>query len=68
MVQQWLEENAAQTDRTEEEFLQDALDLHVLDRMGKPREIGHIATLLLSEEGDWITGEAINIDGGYSVN
>jgi NAD(P)-dependent dehydrogenase (short-subunit alcohol dehydrogenase family) len=68
MVQQWLKENATQTDRTEEEFLQDALDLHVLDRMGKPREIGHIATLLLSEEGDWITGEAINIDGGYSVN
>lgn len=66
MVQQWLEENAAQTDRTEAEFLQDALDLHILDRMGQPREIGHVATLLLSAEGDWITGEAINLDGGYT--
>lgn len=66
MVQQWLEENAARADATEAEFLQEALDLHILDRMGQPREIGHVVTMLLSAEGDWITGEAINVDGGYS--
>jgi NAD(P)-dependent dehydrogenase (short-subunit alcohol dehydrogenase family) len=66
MVQQWLTENAERTGASEEDFLQDALDLHILNRMGQPREIGHVATLLLSEEGDWITGEALNIDGGYT--
>jgi NAD(P)-dependent dehydrogenase (short-subunit alcohol dehydrogenase family) len=66
MVQQWLEENAERAGVAEEDLLEDALDLHVLDRMGQPREIGHIATLLLSDEGEWITGEAINVDGGYT--
>lgn len=66
MVQQWLEENAERAGVSENEVLQDALDLHILNRMGQPREIGHVATLLLSDEGDWITGEAFNIDGGYT--
>jgi 3-oxoacyl-[acyl-carrier protein] reductase/meso-butanediol dehydrogenase/(S,S)-butanediol dehydrogenase/diacetyl reductase len=66
MVQQWLEENAARTGRTEEAVLGDALDLHTLDRMGQPEEIGDVAVLLLSAEGEWITGEAINVDGGYT--
>lgn len=66
MVQEWLETNAERAGTSEEEILQSALDLHILDRMGQPREIGHVATLLLSDEGEWITGEALNIDGGYT--
>jgi 3-oxoacyl-[acyl-carrier protein] reductase/meso-butanediol dehydrogenase/(S,S)-butanediol dehydrogenase/diacetyl reductase len=66
MVQQWLAEHAAEGDRTEAEVLEGALDSHTLDRMGQPEEIGHVAVLLLSEEGEWITGEAINVDGGYT--
>lgn len=66
MVQQWLEENAERAGVSEEAILENALDLHILDRMGQPREIGHVATMLLSDEGDWITGEAFNIDGGYT--
>lgn len=66
MVQQWLEEHAAESDLTEEEILDDTLSAHTIERIGQPEEIGHVATLLLSEEGDWITGEAINVDGGYT--
>lgn len=66
MVQQWLEEHAAKGDATEEEILEDALAAHTIERIGQPEEIGHMVTLLLSEEGDWITGEAINVDGGYT--
>jgi NAD(P)-dependent dehydrogenase (short-subunit alcohol dehydrogenase family) len=66
MVQKWLKENAERTGLSQNEVLQDALDFHILNRMGKPREIGHVATLLLSDEGNWITGEAFNIDGGYT--
>jgi len=66
MVQQWLAENAAREGVTEDAVLEDALDEHVLDRMGRPEEIGHVATLLLSEEGEWMTGEPVNVDGGYT--
>jgi 3-oxoacyl-[acyl-carrier protein] reductase/meso-butanediol dehydrogenase/(S,S)-butanediol dehydrogenase/diacetyl reductase len=66
MVRQWAEENAAQTDSTVEEMLDVARDLHLVDRLGEPADVGHIVTLLLSEEGDWITGEAITVDGGQT--
>lgn len=65
MVQQWLEERAEQYDKTEDELLAEAVDEHILDRIGQPEEVGHTAVMLLSEEGDWITGEAIAVDGGY---
>ena len=66
MVQQWLKEHAADSDLTEAEFLEDALSAHTIERIGQPEEIGHMATLLLSEEGNWITGETLNVDGGYT--
>lgn len=66
MVQAWLAENAENTGRSEEELLEDALASHTLNRMGRPEEIGHVAVLLLSEEGEWITGEAVNVDAGYT--
>ena len=65
MVEQWLAENAAQSDRTPEEVLADSLSTHILDRPAQPEEIGHVVVLLLSEEGEWITGESIAVDGGY---
>jgi 3-oxoacyl-[acyl-carrier protein] reductase/meso-butanediol dehydrogenase/(S,S)-butanediol dehydrogenase/diacetyl reductase len=66
MVRAWAEENAERTGVTVEEMLQEAVDLHILDRIGRPEEIGHVATLLLSAEGDWITGEVVNVDGGQT--
>jgi 3-oxoacyl-[acyl-carrier protein] reductase/meso-butanediol dehydrogenase/(S,S)-butanediol dehydrogenase/diacetyl reductase len=65
MVQQWLAERAEQRDTTEDQLLAEALDDHVLDRIGQPEEVGHAVVLLLSDEGDWITGESIAVDGGY---
>jgi len=65
MVKQWLEERSEQYDKTEDELLAEAVDEHILDRIGQPEEVGHTAVMLLSEEGDWITGEAIAVDGGY---
>jgi 3-oxoacyl-[acyl-carrier protein] reductase/meso-butanediol dehydrogenase/(S,S)-butanediol dehydrogenase/diacetyl reductase len=65
MVTEWLEEKAATDDVTEDELLDGTIDEHIMDRIGQPEEIGHMAVLLLSEEGDWITGEAIAVDGGY---
>ena len=66
MVQQWLEEHAAESGQSEDDILADALSAHTIERIGKPEEIGHMATLLLSDEGSWITGQAINVDAGYT--
>jgi 3-oxoacyl-[acyl-carrier protein] reductase/meso-butanediol dehydrogenase/(S,S)-butanediol dehydrogenase/diacetyl reductase len=65
MVQQWLAERAEQYDTTEDELLAEAVDDHILDRIGQPEEVGHVVAMLLSEEGAWITGESIAVDGGY---
>jgi 3-oxoacyl-[acyl-carrier protein] reductase len=37
-----------------------------LGRMGKPEEFANLACLLVSDEGGYITGTAINVDGGRS--
>jgi 3-oxoacyl-[acyl-carrier protein] reductase len=38
--------------------------LHPLGRLGTPDDIKGIASLLLSDEGSWITGEVFGVDGG----
>lgn len=67
MVEQWLAENAEARGVTPDEVLQETVDAHLLDRIGQPEEIGHVAVLLLSDEGNWITGETVAVDGGYTV-
>lgn len=67
MVEEWLGEHAEQSDATEEEIHEETIDAHVLDRIGRPEEIGHVVALLLSDEGNWMTGESIAVDGGYLV-
>jgi NAD(P)-dependent dehydrogenase (short-subunit alcohol dehydrogenase family) len=37
-------------------------------RMGTPREVGKLIAFLASEEAGYITGQAIGIDGGLSLN
>lgn len=37
---------------------------HPLGRFGKSEDLSHMARLLLSDEGSWITGQVIGIDGG----
>jgi 3-oxoacyl-[acyl-carrier protein] reductase len=38
-----------------------------LRRPGDGSEVGHMATFLCSDQGAWITGQAINVDGGMVV-
>lgn len=38
--------------------------LHPLGKIGKPADVSSLIAFLLSEQGDWITGQVIGIDGG----
>lgn len=37
---------------------------HPLGRVGKPEDIAEMVSLLLSDNGSWITGQVIGVDGG----
>ena len=40
---------------------------HPIGRYGQPADLGHMTALLLSDEGSWITGQIIGVDGGLST-
>ena len=37
----------------------------MLDRWGKPEEVSSVIYFLLSKDSSYITGENINVDGGW---
>ena len=49
-----------------EERQKSAAERHPLKRVGSPREIAGLARHLLLEEGSWITGQVLHVDGGMS--
>lgn len=52
---------------TDEQLAEDA-KRYPLKRYGKPNDVAHLATFLLSEASSWITGQDIIIDGGVSLS
>jgi NAD(P)-dependent dehydrogenase (short-subunit alcohol dehydrogenase family) len=42
-------------------------DMHALRRIGQPDDMAGLARVLLSEEGSYITGQIIGVDGGRST-
>jgi len=42
-------------------------NLHPIPRLGQPRDHGKLATYLLCEPNNWITGQIFNVDGGRST-
>jgi NAD(P)-dependent dehydrogenase (short-subunit alcohol dehydrogenase family) len=40
---------------------------HPLKRIGTPQEIARLAAYLLSEDGAWMTGQILHVDGGMSA-
>jgi NAD(P)-dependent dehydrogenase (short-subunit alcohol dehydrogenase family) len=41
--------------------------MHPLRRLGEPDDIARAIVFLISDEASWITGQAIAVDGGFSV-
>jgi NAD(P)-dependent dehydrogenase (short-subunit alcohol dehydrogenase family) len=48
-------------------FLDDALRLAMIKRLGTPGDIGHLAVYLASDESSWVTGADYRIDGGTTA-
>lgn len=52
---------------TLEEFHQKMAKNVPLKRLGQPEEVGALVAFLVSDQASFITGTAINIDGGVSA-
>jgi NAD(P)-dependent dehydrogenase (short-subunit alcohol dehydrogenase family) len=40
---------------------------HVLDRLGKPKEVAACALFLASDDASFVTGHALVVDGGWTA-
>ena len=40
--------------------------MHVLNKIGKPKDISNMIRFLINKENDWVTGQNFIIDGGLS--
>ena len=49
---------------TDEKELQDFLDSFPINRIGTPEEVGDLVVFLCSEKASYITGAAVDINGG----
>lgn len=56
-----------QTGETEEEFLAANAPLHLLNRVGTPREVAYAVLFLASDEASFITATPLLVDGGYTA-
>lgn len=50
-----------------EAVLQAKRMMHAIPRAGRPEEVGALAVYLASDAAAWTTGQAIAVDGGYTV-
>ncbi len=49
------------------EFIQGLSERTVLNRVGKPKDLGGVFTFLCSDASDYITGQNIKVDGGWTI-
>lgn len=56
-----------QTGETEREFLAENAPMHLLNRVGTPREVAYAILFLASDEASFITATPLLVDGGYTA-
>lgn len=47
--------------------MQECIDMHPVHRIGKPEEVAELIFFLCSDKANFITGQAIRIDGGLGI-
>ena len=63
----WTVTEMTQAYFSQEEVRQFLLERIPLNRLGKPEDIANMAVFLSSEYSDYITGQAIFVDGGWTI-
>ena len=59
--------NTEMTDNTWNDRIKKQVDNILLQRMANPKEIAEVVLFLSSEASEYITGQTINVDGGFSI-
>jgi NAD(P)-dependent dehydrogenase (short-subunit alcohol dehydrogenase family) len=62
-----MNEEAFQQSADPEQVRQETIDLHLLQRMADPEEIGEFVAFVVSDKGSFITGQPLRIDGGVGL-
>jgi dihydroanticapsin dehydrogenase len=60
-------EHMERVGQTLEEFIKEQSPLHLLNRVGEPREVAWPILFLASDEASFITGTHLMVDGGYTA-
>jgi len=63
----WTITEMTQSYFSQEPVRQFLLERIPLNRLGKPEDIAHVAVFLASEYSDYITGQTIYVDGGWTI-
>ena len=50
-----------------EEFQQAVIAMGRSPRLGKPEDIAAMVALLFSDDGEWINGQVVGVDGGVTM-
>jgi NAD(P)-dependent dehydrogenase (short-subunit alcohol dehydrogenase family) len=61
------ERHLAKTGMSEAEFVARNAPLHLLNRIGQPREVAYAILFLASDEASFITATPLMVDGGYTA-
>lgn len=60
-------EHMEKVGQTLEQFIAEQAPLHLLNRIGEPREVAYPILFLASDEASFITGTHLMVDGGYTA-
>lgn len=63
----WTVTEMTQSYFSQEEVRKFLLDRIPLNRLGKPEDVANLAVFMASEYSDYITGQAIYVDGGWTI-
>ncbi len=58
---------AATMELTKQQLVDEMEPLHLIKRMGEPREVANAILFLASDEASFITGASLVVDGGYTT-
>lgn len=52
---------------TDEELLKKHISNYPLGRFGEPKDVANLVSFILSDQSSWMTGNLVNLDGGFSL-